>query len=104
MDFVEKIRTKYPYLTTEDATDIAEKAKMFYFSLQYPCDPDPALRNINTFVANQWILAACDELIEKIGFNSAVGYKENGVSWTFDNAELSDRLCNMIKPVIGVIE
>lgn len=105
MDFIAQIRTKYPYLTTEDASEIVDKAKMFYFGLQYPCEPnaDETTRPITTFFAKRWITSACDELVERLGFNSATGYRENGVAWTFDNAELSDRLCGLIKPIIGVI-
>ena len=49
------------------------------------------------------IEGACDEIVERIGFNSAVGYHENGVSWSFDGAELSDRLISLIKPIVGVV-
>jgi hypothetical protein len=103
MDFVVKVRRKYPYLTPNDASDIVDKAKMFYFALQYPCEPfvTEAERPIESFFAKQWILSACEELVERLGFNSATGYRENGVSWSFDGAELSDRLCNLIKPFAG---
>lgn len=106
MDFIAKVKSKYPYLTTEDTSDIVDKAKMFYYSLKFPCEPylTETDRPISTFVGQQWVLAACEELIERLGFNSAVGYRENGVTWTFDNAELSERLVSMIKPTIGVIQ
>lgn len=105
MDILEQVKTKYAYLSIEDALEIVEKAKMFYYSLKYPCDPNASedTRPINSFVAEKWVLSACDELIERLGFSSAIAYKENGVSWSFDNAQLSDRLCNLIKPNIGVI-
>ncbi len=105
MDFNAQVQTKYPYLSTEDITQIVERAKMFYFGLQYPCEPnaDESTRPIDTFVGQRWILAACDELIERLGFSSVVAYKENGVSWAFGSEQLSDRLCNLIKPIIGVI-
>lgn len=108
MEFEEVLAKKYPYLAddTELLNATVEKAKMFYYGLKFPsepwvCEDD---RPFNTFFAQQWILAACDELIEKLGFSSATAYKENGVSWTFDNAQLSNRLISMIKPTIGVIE
>lgn len=105
MDFNAQVKTKYPYLTTEDVFEIVEKAKMFYFALKFPCEPNVSEneRPINSFVAERWILAACDELIDRLGFSSAIAYKENGVSWSFDNAELSDRLVSLIKPTIGVV-
>lgn len=107
MDFVEKVKTKYPYLKndTELATAIVDKAKMFYYALQYPCNPTASEEThpIDTFVAQNWVLSACDELMERLGFSSAVAYKENGVSWSLDGAQLSDRLCGLIKPIIGVV-
>jgi hypothetical protein len=48
-------------------------------------------------------LSACDEIIERLGFNSAVGYKENGVSWSFDGAQLSNKLCSLVTPISSVI-
>lgn len=105
MDFIVKLKAKYPYMTDDDLSNIVDKAKMFYFAIKFPCEPEISeeTRPITSFVGQNWILAACDELIEKFGFNSVVGYKENGVSWTFDNAQISDRLINMLTPTIGVI-
>jgi hypothetical protein len=54
-------------------------------------------------MAQQWLLSACDEIVERLGFNSATGYRENGVNWSFDGAQLSDRLVSLIKPTVGVI-
>lgn len=105
MDFIAQVQTKYPYLKMGDVVEIVDKAKMFYFALQYPCEPmaSEETHPIDTFISQRWVLSACDELIERLGFSSVVAYKENGVSWSFDNAQLSDRLCNLIKPIIGVV-
>lgn len=101
MDFVEKVAEKYPHLSKSTVESIVDRAKMFYFGLQYPCEPDvnETTRPIDSFVAKLWILSACDEMIERLGFSSAVAYKENGMSWSFDSAQLSDKLCNLIKPI-----
>ena len=105
MDFIATVKSKYE-LTENDATAIVNRAKMFYYGLKYPCDPlaDEKTRPIEGFFAQQWILSACDELVERLGFNSAIGYRENGVNWSFDGAELSERLVSLIKPVVGVIQ
>lgn len=105
MEFFAKVKTKYPYLADEDILAIVGKAKMFYYALKFPCEPfvSEEDRPINTFVGKNWVLSACDELVDRLGFSSAVAYRENGVSWSFDNAELSDRLVSLIKPTIGVI-
>jgi hypothetical protein len=107
MDFKASIVKKYPHLSqdTELVSAIVDKAKMFYYALRYPCEPyvDETSKPIDTFIGQNWVLSACDELIERLGFNSAVAYKENGVSWSFDGAQLSTKLCSLIKPTIGVV-
>lgn len=105
MDFIARVRTTYDWLSMADATRIVDKAKMFYYSLRYPCDlsVDEETCPLKGFRVEQWILAACDEIVERLGFNSAVGYRENGVTWSFDNAQLSKALIDMVTPVATVI-
>lgn len=108
MDFEKEIISKYPHLKEDHVfvSDTVNKAKMFYYMLKYPSEPwvSEEKRPIDDFTSQWWILSACDELIEKLGFNSATAYKENGVSWSFDGAHLSNRLVSLIKPTIGVIQ
>lgn len=100
MEFVKKVKSKYPYLSECDALAIVDRAKMFYYSLKFPYEPlvNENTHPIKAFIEKNWVLSACDELVERLGFNSATGYRENGVSWTFDGAQLSDRLCSLITP------
>jgi len=94
---------KYPYLSADDREDIINSAKMFYYSLRFPCLPDIdetiypiAGKNII------WCEKACDEIVERLGVGSAISYQENSISIKLDSAELSDRLCNMIIPEAGI--
>ena len=105
MDFIARVKSKYPHLTDNDASAIVDKAKMFYYGAMFPCEPNVSeeTRPIESFFEKQWIISACDELVERLGFNSATAYRENGVSWTFGDAEISERLMSVIKPTIGVI-
>ena len=105
MDFIAKVNHKYPWLSVEECSAIVDKAKMFYYGLKYPCEPllSEADRPIKGFMAQNWVISACDEIVERLGFNSATGYRENGVNWTFDGAQLSERLISLIKPTVGVI-
>ena len=105
MDFETEVKARYPYLTSCDVRRIVNKAKMFYYDLSYPADKsiDETTKPIQGFRAEQWTLSACDELVDRLGFSSVVAYKENGVSWTFDGAHLSKKLCSMITPQVGVI-
>ena len=105
MDFVTRVHSKYDYLPLEEIARIVEKAKLFYYQLSYPCDEtaDETTKPIKGFRAEQWILLACDEIIERNGFSSALGYRENGITWSFDSAELSQRLVSMITPVVSIV-
>lgn len=105
MDFIAKVKSKYDWLSISECCEIVSKAKMFYYGAKYPCEPllSEEEKPIVGFFAENWILSACDEIVERLGFNSATGYRENGANWTFDGAQLSERLISLIKPTVGVI-
>ena len=106
VDYVAWLTTKYPYISSDTATDIVNKAKMFYYGIVYKAYPTAyetdypieGLRN------ETWIKSCCDEIVERNGISSASGYKENGLSIDFDNAQISLTLINMLTPVVGVIK
>lgn len=104
--FEQEVHKQYPYISDDDIRRIVNKAKMFYFSTKFPNEPNASeeTRPITSFVAENWILTVCEELIERLGFNSATGYRENGISWTFDNAQISQIMMSLNKPTIGVLK
>lgn len=106
VNFVEKVSEKYPYLDESDVKNIVDKAKSFYYALRYPdrMDIDIYDTPIEGFRAEQWVLACCDEIIERVGASSAIAVRENGVSIEFGSSQLSPMLISLIKPVIGVIK
>jgi hypothetical protein len=107
MDFEKEVIEKYPHFANDNrlVKSLVAKAKMFYYGLKYPNEPlaNETDNPIVGFVAQQWILSAVDEMVERLGFNSSVGYKENGTVWTLDGAQLSNRLVSLIVPIVGVI-
>ena len=105
MDFNEKVKTKYPYLEDNLIEDVVNKAKMFYYALRYPCLPNISEEThpITSFFEINWVLSACDEIIERLGFSSAIAYRENGLSWSIDNAQISSTLMSLVKPIAGTI-
>lgn len=106
MDFNAEVQAKYTYMSEEDVARIVNKAKMYFYNLSYPADKsiDETTRPITSPRDEWWILAACDELIERLGFSSALSYRENGVSWTFDNVGLSKTLICLLMPQAGVVQ
>ena len=77
MDYVERILTKYPWILAEDADEIVEKAKMFYYGIVYKSDISYYdTDDIETPRKTSWIKACCDEIIERSGCSSATAYRE----------------------------
>jgi hypothetical protein len=106
VDYNAWLTTKYPYLSASDIDDIVAKAKMFYYGIVYKAYPtaDETDYSIEVLRNETWIKACCDEIVERNGISSATGYKENGLSIDFDNAQISLALINMLTPVVGVIK
>lgn len=105
MDYAMRITTKYPWISVEDAEDIVAKAKMFYYGIVYKSnitfyDED----GTDTPRKNAWLMACCDEIVERSGCSSATAYRENGLQINFDHSQISLGLINMLSPVVGVIK
>ena len=106
MDSVEKkIKNKYPYLTSEETTELVENAMGWFYALRYPCEPNinKETRPISTFMDEWCVLRLCDEIVERNGFNTTLGYRENGVAFTFDGSWISEGLKKAIMPIAGVV-
>ena len=105
MDYAIRIKNKYPWLSMEDACEIVEKAKMFYYGIVYKSDISVYDEgNQENPRKNAWIKACCDEIVERAGCSSATAYRENGLQINFDHSQISLGLINMLSPVVGVIK
>lgn len=104
-DYEYWLKTKYPYLSNDNVEDIVAKAKMFYYNIVYKADPtaNETTHPIVGIRNTTWVKSACDDIVLRYGINNAIGYKENGVSIDFGNAEISTTLINMLAPIAGVI-
>ena len=105
MDYVERIKRKYPWLSEEDADEIIAKAKMFYYGIVYKSnitfyDED----DVDTPRKSAWLNACCDEIVERAGCSSATAYRENGLQINFDHSQISLGLISMLPSVVGVIK
>ncbi len=106
MDFFDTLKKQYPHISDNDIRRVVNKAIMFFYRYKYPANyscKNEQTEPITSFFDITWVLSACDELINKLGFNSAIGYKENGVSWNFDSVEISPELIKLLIPEVGVI-
>ena len=105
MDLVNSIRKKYTYLEYLEANDFLNKAKAIAVEQLYP--NDLSINYLNFDWTNprfdMWLLDCVDELVERVGVSSVTSYKENGMSWTFDRAGVSQALLDRLPRNIGII-
>lgn len=100
-----KVRTKYSWLSLEEARELVDNGIGWYYSLRYPCEPTASLENrpIDSFMDTWAVERICDEIAQRNGFNTALGYRENGISFTFDSAWISEALRRAIVPIARVL-
>lgn len=105
IDFVYLVKKKYDYLSTLEAEMLVNKAKSICVDHLYPSDL--TINYINFDWSNHrfdmWILDCIDEIIERMGISSVTAYKENGMSWTFDRAGISQSLLDRLTPIAHTI-
>lgn len=100
-----KVKIKYPWLSQEEVTELVENGIGWFYSLRYPCEPSANIEThpIKSFMDSWAVRRICDEIAQRNGFNTALGYRENGVQFTFDSAWISESLKKVIVPFAGVI-
>ena len=101
----EKIKSKYSYLTSEEVDELVENAIGWFYSLRYPCAPNVSQETqpIVSYMDKWCVKRLCDEIAQRNGFNTALGYRENGIQFTFDSAWISDSLKSAITPIAGIV-
>ena len=102
---VAKVKGKYAWLSQDESKELVGNALGWFYTLRYPCEPtaDIQSRPIDSFIDEWAVMRLCDEIAQRNGFNTALGYRENGVQFTFDSAWVSEGLRKAIVPMIGVI-
>ena len=105
MDLKVEIKSKYEHLSDREVDLFINKAKAIAIDQLYPNDLSI---NYLTFDWNNprfdmWLLDCVDELVERVGISSVTSYKENGMSWTFDRAGVSQALLDRLPRNIGII-
>ena len=105
MDLKVEIKSKYEYLSDREVDLLINKAKAIAIDQLYPNDLSI---NYLTFDwtnprFDMWLLDCVDELVERVGISSVTSYRENGMSWTFDRAGVSQALLDRLPRNIGII-
>lgn len=106
MDLKSVIKSKYSYFEDSEIDLFINKAKSIAIDQLYPTN-----LSINYLTFNwenprfdMWLLDCVDELVERMGMSSVTSYRENGMSWTFDRAGVSQALLNRLPRNIGIIK
>lgn len=105
MDLNVEVKSKYDYLSDKEVERFVNKAKAIAIDQLYPNDLSV---NYLTFDwtnprFEMWLLDCVDELVERVGISSVTSYRENGMSWTFDRAGVSQALLDRLPRNIGII-
>jgi hypothetical protein len=105
MDLKVEVKSKYEHLADREVDLFINKAKAIAIDQLYPNDLSI---NYLTFDwtnprFDMWLLDCVDELVERVGISSVTSYKENGMSWTFDRAGVSQALLDRLPRNIGII-
>lgn len=106
MDNIKKsVQTKYSYLSEQELNELVENAVGWFYALRYPCEPNitEKSRPIQSYMDKWCVKRLCDEIAERNGFNTSLGYRENGIQFTFDSAWISETLKKAIVPIVGVV-
>ena len=93
-------------MDVDDVRLLLNKAKSLAVEQLYP--NDLSVNYLNFDFDNprfdMWLLDCVDELVERFGISSVTSYKENGMSWTFDRAGVSQALLDRLPRNIGIIK
>ena len=105
MDLVKIVNKKYDYMEVDEVRLLLNKAKSIAVEQLYP--NDLSVNYLNFDFDNprfeMWLLDCVDELVERAGISSVTSYKENGMSWTFDRAGVSQALLDRLPRNVGII-
>lgn len=105
MDLNQAIKTKYDYLSNDEIELFINKAKAIAIDQLYPSNLSINYSNFDWTNPRfeMWLVDCVEELVERVGMSSVISYRENGMSWTFDRAGVSQALLDRLPRNIGII-
>lgn len=106
MDLVREVNKKYDYMKVDEVRLLVNRAKAIAIDQLYPNDLSVNYLNFKFEEfprLDMWLLDCVDEIVERAGISSVTSYRENGMSWTFDRAGVSQALLDRLPRNISVI-
>lgn len=105
MDILSEIQYKYPHFSEEESERIINRAKALVIDRLYPADLSIDYETWDMSPrATMWVYEAAIELVRVAGFENLVAYKENGISFEWEKAGLSQDFINRIPRIVGVMK
>lgn len=93
-------------ITVAELEDILESAKNIILSRRYPFGDFPVDEQGETILEPRYKdlqIRIAVELYAKIGVEGQTAHTENGVSRTYENANVSESLLREITPKVGIV-
>jgi len=81
MNTAQYLAKKYPYMDNDDIEFVEQSALSIYKNRTKYSELKPEYEN--------WLTRACIEIIEKEGYTGSTRFSENGISVSYDSAQLS---------------
>lgn len=105
VDYFTKLKKQYPHLQDDTIQDVIDSAKEILIHLLFPSTliPSSSQEKLASQSHKYWILRAAKDLISRNGLENVLSYKENGLSITFSQDQLSEQLIKEITPVMGTM-
>lgn len=107
MDIKDRVKLKHSIWSDEIVSLFIEKAKSICIDYLYPADMSVSVESFewDSYPRLQmWVLDCVEELAEREGISSATAYKENGMSITFDRAQVSQALLDRLPRLAATIK
>ena len=84
MNNAQYLAKKYPYMDKDDIEFVEQSALSIYKSRTKYSELKEEHEN--------WLTRACIEIIEREGYTGSTHFSENGISVSYDNAQLSNAI------------
>lgn len=96
-------KRKYSYMDATDIDLLFDEACDIYINTKYPFNDICEVSEKDFKKHPTWFLRCMQEIINLKGISNLVGYSENGISFKYDKAGLSNDLMDEIIGEAGVI-
>jgi hypothetical protein len=101
---IQHFQSKYEWLSSDDLDMMYESVVEIFLKLKFPSNYNISVIPDKIYQRNKtWFARAMQEIIDRNGMTNVVNYKENGNTWDFGRAQLSQALIDEVDPRVSTI-